>query len=64
MFFSLAQGEEVLMCAQIQNLRNDIANLLEVIRRLREEHRWDTTGLTFTEVTTDDIFGTRSPILG
>jgi dTDP-D-glucose 4,6-dehydratase len=52
------------MRIQIQNLQNDVANLLEVIRRLREEHRWDTTGLTFTEVTTDDIFGTQNPIFG
>jgi hypothetical protein len=52
------------MRTRIQNLQNDVTNLLEVIRRLREEHTWDTTGLTFTEVTTEDIFGTQDPIMG
>ncbi|PNF22135.1 hypothetical protein B7P43_G06810 [Cryptotermes secundus] len=61
---TIEKNEEVLMDTQVKNLKNDITNLLEVIRRLREEHRWDTTGLTFTEVTADDIFGTQDLISG
>lgn len=40
------------------NLENDVLNLLELIHRVRETGSWNTNGLQFTEVTTEDIFGT------
>jgi hypothetical protein len=43
---------------QIQKLQSDITNLSELVRRVREENSWDATGLTFTEVTYEDIFST------
>jgi len=43
---------------QVENLRNDLRNLLELIRRVREGNSWDTTGLTFNEVTCEDILDT------
>jgi hypothetical protein len=44
--------------AQIERLKSDISNLIEFIRRVREENLWDATGLSFSEVTYEDIFGT------
>lgn len=41
----------------VGRLRSDVQNLLEVIRRLRVERRWNSDGLTFNEITEEDIFG-------
>jgi hypothetical protein len=49
---------------QIQELESDRTNLLELIRRVKEENSWDTTGLTFNEVTRTDIFGTEDMFCG
>jgi len=43
---------------QIGELQSDLRNTVELIHRVREENSWDTTGLTFNEVTHEDIFGT------
>ena len=47
-----------------KKLQSDITNLLELIRRIREENSWDATGLTFHEVTREDIFGTEDTFSG
>jgi hypothetical protein len=49
---------------QIEKLQSDLTNLLELLRRVREENSWDTTGLTFNEVTCEDIFGTEDMFSG
>jgi hypothetical protein len=49
---------------QIKKLESDLINLLELICRVREEKSWDTTGLTFSEVTRTDIFGTKDMFCG
>ncbi|PSN47541.1 hypothetical protein C0J52_08391 [Blattella germanica] len=49
------QNEELLH-TKIRNLQSDITNLLELIRRAREENNWDITGLIFTELSFDDVF--------
>jgi hypothetical protein len=54
---SSAQSEE-LQRMHIQKLQSDVTNLLKFVRRVREENSWDATGLTFNEVTYEDIFGT------
>lgn len=60
----LSARNEELQHTQIQKLESDITNLLELIRRVREENRLDATGLTFNEVTFEDIFGTDNMISG
>jgi hypothetical protein len=52
-----------LQCIQIEKLRNDITNLLEFVRHVQENDRWDVTGLTFNEVKIEDIFGTKDMFL-
>jgi len=42
---------------RIEKLQSDITNVLELIRRVREDNSWDAIGLTFNEVTYEDIFG-------
>lgn len=42
---------------QVSRLRSDVDNLLEVIRRSRVDRRWNSDGLTFNEITEEDIFG-------
>jgi len=54
---SRAQSEK-LQNTQIEKYKNDITNLLELIRRIREDNTWDANGLIFHEVTQEDIFGT------
>ena len=56
--------KEEMQRVQTDNLQSDISNLLEFIRRIREEKRWDVTGLTFNELTQDDIFGTKDTFSG
>ncbi|XP_044736634.1 myosin-8-like [Chrysoperla carnea] len=50
-FYSKQQNELV------DHLRNDICNLIEVIRRCREEGRLNADDLTFFEVTCKDVYG-------
>lgn len=38
-------------------LENDQKNLLEFIRRIREENNWSVDGLKFFDVTYKDLFG-------
>lgn len=38
-------------------LRSDVKNLLEFVRRVREESSWDTEGLQFYEVNCYDLLG-------
>ncbi|GLG95481.1 Uncharacterized protein GBIM_02434 [Gryllus bimaculatus] len=52
-----AQQTEEILKTRISNLQNDISGLLELIRRARYEGSWDTNGLSFLEVTYEDIFG-------
>ena len=52
---TVVENEEFLH-TKIRNLQSDITNLLELIRRAREENSWDVTGLVFTELTFDDVF--------
>ncbi|KAJ8972486.1 hypothetical protein NQ317_012317 [Molorchus minor] len=42
---------------KVFSLENDRKNMLEFIRRVREEKRWDVNGLTFYEVSYRDLFG-------
>ena len=42
---------------EIEKRNSDIANLVEFIRRVREERRWDVSGLAFYDVAVEDIFG-------
>jgi hypothetical protein len=54
---SSARNEE-LHNLRIEKLQSDITNLLELIRRVREDNSWDATRLTFNEVTNEeDILG-------
>lgn len=39
------------------SLENDQKNLLEFIRRVREENDWSVDGLKFFDVTYKDLFG-------
>jgi len=49
---------------QIEEQQSDIRNLLELLRRVREENTWDATGLSFNAVTHEDIFGTEDMFSG
>ncbi|CAG9833574.1 unnamed protein product [Diabrotica balteata] len=42
---------------RIFNLKNDMTNVLEFLRRIREENRWNTEGLNFIELTEADLLG-------
>ncbi|XP_072393367.1 uncharacterized protein [Diabrotica undecimpunctata] len=42
---------------RIFNLKNDMTNVLEFLRRIREEKRWNTEGLNFIELTEADLLG-------
>lgn len=42
---------------KIMYLENDLSNLLEFIRRIREEGTWNTDGLSFHEISSSDLYG-------
>lgn len=42
-------------------LQNDIQNVVEFVRRIREEGIWNTEGLKFYQVTYSDLFGSNFP---
>lgn len=42
---------------KIFRLENDQKNLLEFIRRIREDGKWDFHGLSFFEISYKDLFG-------
>lgn len=42
---------------KMNNLKNDKNNVLEVLKRAREQRRWDCEGLKFHYVTHEDLFG-------
>ncbi|CAG9858405.1 unnamed protein product [Phyllotreta striolata] len=42
---------------KIFNLENDVKNLLEFLRRIREEQQWSTGGLVFYEISEKDLLG-------
>uniref|UniRef100_A0A6P7FHS2 Uncharacterized protein LOC114328083 isoform X2 n=1 Tax=Diabrotica virgifera virgifera TaxID=50390 RepID=A0A6P7FHS2_DIAVI len=46
---------------RIFNLENDMTNVLEFLRRIREEKRWNTEGLNFIELTEADLLGSGIP---
>lgn len=42
---------------KIFRLENDQKNLLEFIRRIRDDGKWDFEGLSFFEIAYKDLFG-------
>lgn len=42
---------------KIFRLENDQKNLLEFIRRIRDDNKWDFEGLSFYEISYKDLFG-------
>nr|XP_023017331.1 uncharacterized protein LOC111506488 [Leptinotarsa decemlineata] len=42
---------------KIFNLENDLKNLMEFIRRIREDNEWSVGGLKFYEISYQDLFG-------
>lgn len=44
---------------QVAYLQSDVKNLLELIRRVREENSWNVEGLKFHQITSADILGHR-----
>lgn len=42
---------------KIFRLENDQKNLLEFIRRIREDSKWEFEGLSFFEISYRDLFG-------
>lgn len=47
---------------KIMYLENDLGNLLEFIRRIREEGVWNSDGLDFHEITASDLYGKNGQI--
>lgn len=46
----------------IENLESDLKNLLEVVKRAREQNRWNADNLEFRVISIEDIFGCRGGI--
>lgn len=42
---------------KVFRLENDRKNLIEFLRRIREEKKWCTDGLKFFEISYNDLFG-------
>lgn len=42
---------------KIMQLESDVTNLLEFIRRIREEGVWNTDGLDFHKIKSNDLYG-------
>lgn len=42
---------------KINNTNNDTKNLLELIRRAREDREWNTDGLSFENINIDTVLG-------
>ncbi|XP_050306558.1 uncharacterized protein LOC126743492 isoform X3 [Anthonomus grandis grandis] len=45
------------LCQKISHLEDDIKNVLEFIRRIREDGKWNTDGLFFYNITRDELLG-------
>jgi hypothetical protein len=61
---SAENNEELLVSTRIQGLHHGVSIALKLIRRITEESRFETTGLTSTEGTSGHIFGTQDMISG
>lgn len=45
---------------RLRYLQNDVSNLVEFIRRARDERVWSIDGLQFYEINYEDLFGYKS----
>ncbi|CAD7079621.1 unnamed protein product [Hermetia illucens] len=52
-----SEGGQGCNTTEIGNLKNDVANLVELIRRTLEEGKWNLEGLNFSTLKLKDIFG-------
>lgn len=52
-----SEGGQGCNTTEIGNLKNDVANLVKLIRRTLDEGKWNLEGLNFSTLKLKDIFG-------